>query len=154
MTNQETRSQQIHDVRKARKRQKMIEFIGDPSNQIPSRCRLAEALGYRSNGGLYRAFRPSELDEIEAKGLELRRRGYSMALAKVDDGLLRRAADGDPAAAKLAYMRFEGWEPSEKKKIDVTGEIRAQVFKELLDEIAAANANFQDLAFAQTGKKS
>jgi len=145
MADQETRSQQIHAIRKARKRQKMIEFIADISNEIPTRCRLAEILGYRSNSGLYRAFRPSELDEIEAEALELRRKGYSMALARVDYGLLRRAAEGDPQAAKLCYQRFENWVPAEKKQIDLTGEMRAQAFRELLDALHAENPGFSDL---------
>jgi len=145
MADQEMRLRQIQAIKKARKRQKMIEFIADISNEIPTRCRLAEILGYRSNGGLYRAFRPSELDEIEAEGLELRRKGYSMALARVDDGLLKRAADGDPAAAKLCFQRYEGWEPGERRKVDLTSELRTQVIKEILDELGASHGGFEDL---------
>ena len=66
---------------------------------------------------------------------------------RVDDGLLRRAAQGDPQAAKLAYMKFENWMPGERRKVDVTSDVKIAVFKELLEEIADANRGFEDLGF-------
>jgi len=127
-------------------RDQLFRFLIDPSNDIPSRSTLAcEVLGLKYPNHLYKYFSCEDLNEILDEALHVRRKQYAAHLARVDQGLLRRAAEGDPQAARLCYQRFEGWEPSEKKKIDLSGEIRAKVFKEILDEIAAASQGFKDI---------
>ncbi len=132
--------------KKLRYREKMLQYLSDPAYDIPSRTTLAcDVLKMKYSTHLYRYFSCAELNEILDEALQVRRKRYAADLSRVDRGLLDRAISGDPAAAKLVYQRFENWEPSEKKKIDVTGEIRAQVFREILDEINASNAGFADL---------
>jgi len=58
---------------------------------------------------LYHHFTPAELSEIEKEGLDARRTKYASLIAHVDQGLLKRAKEGDPQAAKLIYQRFEDW---------------------------------------------
>lgn len=48
--------------------------------------------------------------------MDIRRRKYSSHLAEVDLALLKAAKEGNPAAAKLVYQRFEGW--SEKTRVE------------------------------------
>jgi len=141
-----TEKEHKRDVLKAKKRQILIEYLSNPENEPLPRCRLAtQVLKYRQHSGMYVLFTPVELCQVEAEALDLRRKRFAMALMRVDDALLRRAAEGDPQACKLVYMRFEGWEPSERKRVDVTSEIRAQVFRELLDALNAENPGFSDL---------
>ena len=143
-----TKREQKWDVLKAKKRQVLIEYLSDPDNEPLPRCRLAtQVLKYHQHSGMYVLFSPAELDQIEAEALDLRRRRFALALMRVDDGLLRRAAEGDPQAAKLAYMKFENWMPGERRKVDVTSDVKIAVFKELLEEIADANRGFEDLGF-------
>lgn len=114
---------------KDRYRQKLIEYIGNPDNEFPKRCEMSLlALGLRDDSGVYRHFSPDELAHIEAEGLEIRRSKYASALARVDTGLLKRAAEGDPAAAKLVYQRFEAW--NEKLTVSVA-EIDKLIEREL-----------------------
>jgi len=154
MLEQETRSQQKQGLLKARLRQKMIEYWADPSNEILSRCHIAvKILKYKSHSGLYRMFRPEEIDEIEREALDLRRKRFALALMRVDDGLLRRAAEGDPQAAKLAYMKFENWMPGERRQVDLTSDVKIAVFRELLEEIADANRGFEDLGFEKADEE-
>jgi len=109
--------------KKERYRDQMLKFLANTENEIPSRTTLATTvLKLKFANHLYRYFSCEELDEILDEALQIRRQRYAADLAKVDRGLLDRAISGDPQAAKLVYMRFEGWEPSEKKKIDLAGE--------------------------------
>lgn len=145
-----TKREQKRDVLKAKKRQLLIEYLSDPDNEPLPRCRLAtQVLKYHQHSGMYVLFTPAELDQIEAEALDIRRKRFALQLMKVDQGLLRRAAEGDPTACRLVYQRFEGWEPGERRKIDLTGEIRAQVIREILDEIAS-HGGFEDLGLAKS----
>jgi len=160
----------ISEARRARMRDRLFKLLSSLTIEYPcSRKEIAKLLWpknpsywggsytradgrtVRATSRIYRYFSPEELSEIEAQALAIRRRKYSLMLAKVDDGVLKRGAEGDPQAAKLAYQRFEGWEPSEKKKIDVSGEIRAQVFKEILEEIDQVGQGFADV-FPEDGE--
>jgi len=146
MSDRLTNNEQKRALLKSKKKEILLAYLADPGNEILPRYRLAtEVLKYRQGAGMYRLFSPSELSEIEREALDLRRQRYAADLARVDRGLLDRAISGDPAAAKLCFQRYEGWEPGEKKRIDVTGEIRAQVIREILDEIAASHGGFEDL---------
>lgn len=73
-------------------------------------------------------FTSQELSDIEAEALEARRACYAAAMARVDDGLLKRAARGDAKAAKLCYQRFEGW--SERMTLEDGGEVVVRVVYE------------------------
>lgn len=104
-------------------RHKLLEYLSNPENEPLSRSGMAQkALGYRDPKAIYKLFTPDELAEIEGEALKLRRKVYAGMLAKVDMALLRRAAEGEPLAAKLAYQRFEGWAPETKQKREITGE--------------------------------
>jgi len=146
MADRLTNSEQKRTLLKHKKREILLSYLGDPENEVLPRYRLAkEVLHYRQSGGMYRLFTPLELDQIEAEALDIRRKRFALQLMKADQGLLRRAAEGDPTACRLVYQRFEGWEPSVRKRVDVTAELRAQVFREILDEIAG-HGN-EDLGF-------
>ena len=91
-------------------REKLLEYLGNPANEILTRDKLAtEVLGFAFGPSLYEVFTPDELYEIDREALELRRKRYAMQLAAVDCGILASARKGDAAAAKLAYQRLEGW---------------------------------------------
>ena len=154
MSDRLTNNEQKRALLKSKKKEILLAYLADPGNEILPRYRLAtEVLKYRQGAGMYRLFSPSELSEIEREALDLRRQRYAADLARVDRGLLDRAISGDPAAAKLCFQRYEGWEPGEKKRIDVTGEIRAQVIREILDEIAASHGGFKDLGFEKADEE-
>jgi len=96
----------------------MLKHLSDPENEFPTRVTLAtEVLGMSKSQQLYAIFNVEELEEIEAKSLEIRRTKYAPELSKVDNALLKSASGGDARAAKLCYQRFEGW--SEKKDLTV-----------------------------------
>jgi len=141
-----TQGVQNKPFKKVRYREQLLRFLADPENDIPSRTTLAcEVLKMKYSTHLYRYFSCTELDEILDEALRMRRGRYVAALARVDQGLLRRAAEGDPAAAKLCYQRFEGWEPGEKRKTDMNDELRVAAFRELLKALNEASPGFSDL---------
>ncbi|MEN6373547.1 MAG: hypothetical protein ABFD75_02040 [Smithella sp.] len=95
----------------------MLQYLSDPNNQFISRAQMVtEVLGYRNASAIYNHFTPTELHEIEREALDIRRRKYAPQLAEVDIALLKTAKEGNPAAAKLVYQRFEGW--SEKTRVE------------------------------------
>ncbi len=138
---------------KERHRLKLLEYLGNPENEFPPRDRMStDVLGFAYGSTIYKIFTPAELDKIEKEALELRRSKYNSWFAKVDIATLKKAADGDPAAAKLAYQRFENWAPKQiqentganggpiEHKITVHPAARA-----LLDKIKAdASVNRED----------
>lgn len=104
---------------KAEHTEKMLEYLSDPSNEIPTRVLLAtEVLGMAQSTQLYATFTLEELEAIEAEALKIRRTKYAPELSKVDRALLKQASKGDTQAAKLCYQRFEGW--SEKKELELS----------------------------------
>lgn len=100
---------------KEKYRLKILEIIGDPANAPCLRTELAQKLGI-SQRNLYKAFRPEELDAIEEEALAVRRTQYSRYMVAVDRALLQKAAEGDVAACKLCYQRFEGWSEKQKRE--------------------------------------
>jgi len=134
---------------KAKHRTTLVEHISNPDNPPLSRSKLStEVLGFTTQSVIYQVFSPDELREIEMEALELRRKSYAAKLAKVDDGLLKRAADGDPAAAKLAYQRYEGWSEKQIKEFTIDGPFLAQMFQifppEIAEQVKAALVARQD----------
>jgi len=141
-----TDREQKREAIRAIRRQQLIEYLSNPDNEPLARCHLAvRVLKYKRHSSLYGLFTPSELSAIEREALDLRRQCYAAYLARIDRGLLDRAISGDPAAARLAYQRFEGWEPGEKRKIDMNDELRVVAFRELLKALNEASPGFSDL---------
>ncbi len=102
---------------KEKHKNKLLEYLGNPGNEWLDRATLStEVLGYKQENGIHKCFSPAELNEIEAEALELRRKKYASCLARVDSGLLKEAANGNPNAAKLVYQRFEDWAPKTKQE--------------------------------------
>ena len=98
---------------------KLIEYLSDPGNEYPTRLEMATKVLKITQQTFYSHFTPQELSKIEAEALTSRRDRYAPELSKADKALLRRAAEGDPAACKLVYQRFENW--SEKHTQENTG---------------------------------
>lgn len=97
----------------------ILEYLGDPDNDWPTRSYLAtEVCKYKRVKQLYAVFTVDELNELEKQALEFRRKKYAGSLAEVDQGLMKAAQEGNPAAAKLVYQRFEGWVESAKIELD------------------------------------
>lgn len=95
---------------KERARIKLREYLADPNNSFLSRHELStQVLGYRHPNHLNNMFTAAELHEIEREALDLRRQKYAPHLSRIDRAILDQAAKGDPAAARLAYKRFENW---------------------------------------------
>jgi hypothetical protein len=117
---------------KEKRRRQILEFCGNPTNSFPSRYEMATAVcGYKDNSGLYRLFNSSELAEIEREALEMRRAKYASQIAKIDTALMQKAIEGDVAACKLCYQRFEGWSEKQKKEHSVDGDSLAQLLREI-----------------------
>lgn len=124
------------------RRQQIIEYLGNPSNEWLCRADIARiALGYKNPAALYFMFSTDELSEIEAEALEIRRKKYAPEIAEVDKALLKEAKAGDVKAAKLIYQRFEGW--SEKKSIE--GHLGLELPKAVELRFVDAKAPFEDV---------
>lgn len=103
---------------KAEYKEKMLEYLSDPSEDIPTRVYLSvDVLGMANSQALYKMFNLEELEAIEAEALKIRRTKYAPELSKVDRAMLKQAAEGDSKAAKLCYERFEGWNPTKSLTI-------------------------------------
>lgn len=105
---------------KERHRIKLLEYMGNPDLPFPTRGKMVEILEI-TKPTFYHHFTPEELCGVEAEGLELRRSRYLKDAAEIDQGLMTRAKEGDPAAAKLFYQRFEKW--TEKQQLEHSGKI-------------------------------
>ena len=105
---------------KERHKCKLLEYLGNPENDFPTRLFMNnEIIGFKDPTRIYKVFTLDELDEIEAEALKIRRKKYKPGIAKADKALLEKAHDGDVAAIKLCYQRFEDW--SEKQRKELTG---------------------------------
>jgi hypothetical protein len=52
-------------------------------------------------------------------------------MVAVDRALLQKATEGDVAACKLCYQRFDGWSEKQKKEYSVDGDSLAQLLHEI-----------------------
>jgi len=101
---------------KERAKQKILEFLADPENSFPTRSELSTAVcGYSTSQTIYRLFTPAELGQIEQEAIEIRRTRCVRRLSKIDEALLTEAEQGNIAAMRLAYARFENWSESTLK---------------------------------------
>ena len=71
---------------------RILEYIGNPENDIPTRDALAVTALRVTRKTLYKHFTPDELSALEKEGPELRRTKYAPGLSKADTALLREAA--------------------------------------------------------------
>ena len=117
--------------KKEKNRQLILAYLGNPENTWVNREKLStQVLKYSNGSTIYVHFSPAELSILENEALILRRSRYAPALSKVDRGILREGAKGNPGSAKLCYQRFEDW--TEKKKVE--GRITFEsVLSELID---------------------
>jgi hypothetical protein len=121
---------------KEKHRETILEYLSDPNNGFPTRKFLSEELlGFCSKCVIYKHFTVQELNQIEVDGLEMRRQRYASQLAKVDDGLLKKAAEGDSQAAKLAFQRYEGWTEKQKSEVTFNGPMLQQILNVFPAEI-------------------
>ena len=102
---------------RARRRDQIVSYLGNPENEWLGRQRLTlEVLEYKNQTAIYQIFTVADLAEIEAEALAIRRKRLAGISVQVDAAVIKKAMDGDIAAAKLYYQRFEGW--SEKQKVE------------------------------------
>ena len=106
---------------------------------IISKCKdVTKALYYVNQTIEHNWSRNVLIHQMEREALELRRRKYASQLAKIDRSVLSAAAEGDIAAARLAYQRFEGW--SEKRLQEHSGKDGKPIDHSMtMDEMAARN---------------
>ena len=82
----------------------LLMYLENPENKWLTRQELStQVLGFKQENQIYKVFDVDEIYEIELKAIDLRRKKYTRLLSAVDIGLLKKAAKGDPQAAKLAY---------------------------------------------------
>lgn len=93
------------DIQKA----KLLLYLGNPDNEFLSRNDMGVTiLGYKHGQTIYRLFSPAELDEIENKAFEMRKKRTAAQRARVYDALYREAAGGNIQAVKEYLDRTEG----------------------------------------------
>jgi len=108
------------ETKKEQHRATLLMYLENPENEWLTRQNLStQVLGFKQENQIYKVFNVDEIYEIELKAIDLRRKKYTRLLSAVDIGLLKKAAEGDPQAAKLAYQKFENW--SEKTKHELSG---------------------------------
>ena len=122
---------------KERHKETILGYLANPDNGYPTRKFITtELLGLSNSSQLYRYFTPTEMSEIEDHGLELRRKRYASRIAMVDDGLMKKAASGDAAAAKLVFQRYENWSEKSRKELSIDGPILQQVLNIFPEDVA------------------
>lgn len=124
-------------VSRSENREKLVLYLANPENKFLNRKRLAiEVLGFAHSESLYQVFTPAELTVIEGEALDLRRKCYASKMALVDDGLIKKAASGDAAAAKLAFQRYEGWSEKTRQEVAFDGPMIQQMLAIFPPEMA------------------
>ncbi len=99
-------------------RHKLIDYQVNPDNDFLNRESLSTlVLGYKQKNAIYKYFTPDELCDIEKEALDIRRTKYAYKLAITDKALFDKAKEGDVAAIRLVYQRFEGWVEKQKKEL-------------------------------------
>jgi len=100
---------------KEQKKRLIIEYIADLDNGNLKTTDIASHI----NLGIRQTLRYLT-PELWIEALKIRREKYSKLSVVVDMALARKAANGDVAAARLFYEKFENFSNSFKHKIDVT----------------------------------
>lgn len=99
----------------------LVEYLANPDNPYLTREGLAKQVCGITKPCLYHHFTTTDLSEIEGKALAIRRGRYARKLVKVDTSVLDEGAAGSFPHAKLAYERFEGWNPAHR--VEMTGNV-------------------------------
>ena len=92
---------------KQRHRINLLKHLGDWENIFPTRTDYLNILGIKRTT-LYKHFSPTELQEIENEGIELRKKNSARPRAKVFQSLLAKAKSGNVPAIKEFLNRTEG----------------------------------------------
>ena len=113
---------------RARHKAKLLEYLSNPDNEPVNRKGMSiDILGFSDGTIIYQVFTPEEIRDIEHEALELRRKCYASRLAKVDDALIKRAIEGDPAAAKLVFQKYEQWSEKSIRELKWDGQALQQI---------------------------
>ncbi|MDA2916254.1 hypothetical protein MYX64_05360 [Nitrospinae bacterium AH_259_B05_G02_I21] len=105
----------------------------DPANDHLRRREIAELVGITERQ-LYKYLRDEGL-WFEAR--ELRRAARAEWLCKTDTALFDKAIEGDVAAARLVYQRWDGLgQPAQVVNIDLVSNFIKKLTVSLLDELA------------------
>lgn len=95
--------------KKDENRLKVVEYIGDPDNDFPTRTEIAlTVLGYAQKTAFYSSFTTAEMAEMEEEGLALRKQNSKRERSIVYTALLKEAKKGNVAACKEYLDRTEG----------------------------------------------
>lgn len=120
---------------KDRHRTTLLDYMSDPDNEILRVGLLStRVLGFTYVSTIYKHFTPDEIKTIIDEAFVERRKRYAPELSKIDKNLLAICQESTAGAAeiKLAYQRFEGW--TEKKELDVKGDLKIIVVDSVPDE--------------------
>jgi len=123
------------DTLKDEYRSKLVEYFANPDNEELRWCKVAEKVLGVTRQTLYYHFTPLELGEICDEALQLRRNAYAKKILEVDLAMLRKAAKGNTAAAKLVYQRLEQWAPEMKIKGEHTISRARELALDILNEL-------------------
>ena len=137
------------DTVKAEHRVKLLEYFANPDNEELRWSKIAERVLGISKQCLYYHFTPLELGEICDEALRLRRQAYAKRILEVDLAMLRKAAKGNTAAAKLVYQRLELWEPGMKIRTEISRARELAI--EMLNELGEGE---EDSPSADPGEES
>jgi len=85
---------------KEKHRKSLLDFLGDPENDFPSRIGYADITGI-SMQTLYHHFSPDELSDIENEAVEIRKRNSSKARSEIMQALTQRAKGYSHKSVKL-----------------------------------------------------
>ena len=95
--------------RKVEKKAKLLEYLSNPDNKFLTREKYStEILSYAHAPGIYAAFTPAELDEIEGLAFSARSRRMGGRCSEVVMKLYDLAMKGDVTAAKEFLDRTLG----------------------------------------------
>ena len=123
------------DSLKSEYRARLVEYFANPDNEEMRWSQIAKEVLGISKQTLYYHFTPLELGEICDEALQLRRNAYAKRLVEVDLAMLRKAAKGNTAAAKLVYQRFEGLGSEIKIKGEHTISRARELALDILNEL-------------------
>jgi hypothetical protein len=99
--------------KKLANRIKLLKYLGDPSNDYPTRREMSTAvLGYTNENTIYKSFTGEELLEIEQEALEIRKKRMTKERAICYGALFSQAKKGNVMAIKEFLERIEGKVPS------------------------------------------
>lgn len=115
---QPTKAPKKRTPAKGAHRQTLVEYLSNPDNPWLTRAEYHTVVGI-THQGLRAQLSPTDLAEIEADALQIRRSRMATVSGRVDKALIEKCETGDPAAIKLYYQRIEAWH--ERQTIELAG---------------------------------